>query len=150
MERVNPEETGSSLKRKRGRPPSSATRAAQAAREKAANTGLLPHEILLSIARGEPQKVWERNADGKLVSREVAVQDLDEIKSAAQAAAPYYAARISSVELISGIGDDDLDELIKRAAAEAEISLAPSGEGEAGAEEEEDNRPRSRSRNDFV
>lgn len=131
-------------KRPRGRPAGSHARMTQRAREEAANSGLLPHEILLSIARGEPQKVYERQADGTLKPREVAVATLDEIKSAATAAAPYYAARISSVELISGVSDDDLNEFIKSAAAEAGFSLGNGGDGE----EEEDARASSRSSTD--
>lgn len=104
-----------------------------AARESALRTGLLPHEILLSIARGEPQVLkvpGARRPDGSYETEEKLVGvSLEDVRDAAKAAAPYFAPKMSAVEVITGVGDDDLDELIKSAAAEAGVSIALGGEG---------------------
>lgn len=106
------------------------------AREQAQATGKLPHEILLSIARGEPQTILIPKPDGTTEEKLVAVQSLDDVRSAAQAAAPYYAPKISTVEVTQGVSDDDLIEFIKRAAEEAGLGLSFGGAGEAGGSEE--------------
>lgn len=111
---------------KGGRPVGSMNRMSMAAREAAARTGLLPHEILLSMARGEPVRIVKIGAEGE--RRETWQEvDLDTAKDAAKAAAPYYAPKMSTVELLSGVSDDDLNELLKGAAAEAGIDLAALG-----------------------
>lgn len=123
-------------KRGRGRPPGSHNVMSMKAREQAKATGKLPHEILLSIARGEPQTILVPKDDGSTEPKQVAVGGLDEIRAAAQAAAPYYAPRISTVEITQGVSDDDLNEFIKRAAKEAGLSIGPSGDGTSGGDEE--------------
>lgn len=128
-----------------GRKPNSTNRMSMAAREAAARTGLLPHEILLSIARGEPQTLKVPNDKGEVKERLVGVS-LEDVKDAAKAAAPYFAPKMSAVELISGVADDDLDELIKSAAAEAGFGLTTGGEGEEGEDEEAEDRPAGRRR----
>lgn len=67
-----------------GRKPTSVNRMSKAAREKAAETGILPHEFLLAVSQGH-------DIDGH---RPSFVERLD----AAKAAAPYYAPKLSSVE----------------------------------------------------
>lgn len=131
-----------------GRKPGSHNVMSKAAREAAAATGLLPHEILLSIARGEPQTLkMPVQVGGKTVIQETLVGvDLESIKDAAKAAAPYYAPKISTVEVISGVSDDDLDAIIARAAAEAGVSLGHGGEGEEGEDQAGANRPAGRKR----
>lgn len=109
-------------KRGRGRPEGSMNRLAREAREKAAATGLLPHEILLSMARGEPQTEFRVDADGKVTEKLVALS-IDQRMDSAKAAAPFYAPKINSVEVTTGISDADLDSLIASLAAEAGVSL---------------------------
>lgn len=119
-----------------GRKPGSTNVMSKAAREAARESGLLPHEILLSIARGEPQVLkvptGSRKADGSYEYEEQLVGvDLESIKDAAKAAAPYYAPKLSTVETIQGVSEDDLDAIIARAAAEAGVGLGTGGEGPA-------------------
>lgn len=112
-----------------GRKKGTLGRLAHEAREMAKQTGALPHEILLSMARGEPQlrKVIDP-ATGKQTGTLYQVPDLEQSKDAAKAAAPYYAPKISTVEVITNVSDEQLDEFIARAAAEAGISLGSGGE----------------------
>ena len=86
-----------------GRPYGSSSRMTQRAREEALKTGILPHEWLLKISRGEPieQKHWEIKYDkvGKEVSRTLITEEVyatfpDRI-DAAKSAAPYYAPRLA-------------------------------------------------------
>lgn len=100
----------------------------KAAREEAARSGRLPHEILLDIARGNPQTIRMPKPDGTTEDKLVGVS-LEQMADSAKAAAPYYAPKISTVEVISGVSDDDLDAIIARAASEAGVSLGPGGEG---------------------
>lgn len=125
--------------RKRGRPEGSANKMAREAREmaKATGDGRLPHEILLEIARGNPQKVLRTDADGApLIDPDtgefltkLVVPTLEDMQGAAKAAAPYFAPKMSTVEVIQGISDADLDQIIAGAAAEAGVSLSTGGEG---------------------
>ena len=117
-----------------GRPESSMNKMSRAAREEAARSGRLPHEILLDIARGNPQKLKVVMPDGRIEEQMVGIT-LEQLQDAAKAAAPYYAPKISTVELITGVSDDDLDEFIARAAAEAGVGLSVVGEGPEGEEE---------------
>lgn len=129
-----------------GRKPGSTNVMSKAARQAARETGLLPHEILLSIARGEPQVLRVPDpATGGTAERLVGVT-LEDIKDAAKAAAPYYAPKLSTVETIQGVSDDDLSTIIARAAAEAGISLGPGGGGEAEESETGEDRPARRKR----
>ena len=68
-----------------GRPQGATNRLSMRQREDAAKTGLLPHEFLLAVARGE-------NVDGH---KPTFAERLD----AAKTAAPYFAARLSSVRV---------------------------------------------------
>jgi hypothetical protein len=102
------------------------------ARELAASTGKLPHEILLNIARGIPIEVQEVQPDGTFKPKYEPVTP-DQVLDAAKAGAPYYAPKISTVEVVGNLDDATLDSLLERAAAEAGLSLAPGGEGKARA-----------------
>ncbi len=126
-----------------GRPKGSMSKIAEETRERAQATGLLPHEILLSMARGEPQTVYTPGEDGKVTEQLVALS-IDERRDAAKAAAPYYAPKISTVEVITGVGDDELDAIIKGAAAAAGVSIGFGGEGPEGGHEAEQGGGRSR------
>lgn len=134
--------------RKRGRPLGSLNKLAREARAKAAQTGLLPHEILLDIARGNPQKEsWTDQETGEIIVKHLPPAPMEMRVDAAKAAAPYFAPKISTVEVIQGVGDEDLDSIIARAAAEAGVSIGVDGEGEEDeAEERGATRPRTRVR----
>ena len=119
-------------KNKGGRPLGSLSRMTIAAREKAALTGDMPHEFLLRVARGEviPYKVLDQ--DTGEVRTEYTVPNFEQRVDAAKAAAPYYAPKISTVEVITGVSENELDAIIASAAAEAGVSLGFDGEGEEG------------------
>lgn len=68
-----------------GRKPGSTTKMANEARAQAQATGQLPHEFLLTVARGE--KIDET------------VPKLDQRIDAAKAAAPYFAPRMSATDV---------------------------------------------------
>lgn len=125
-------------KRGRGRPEGSMSKLAKEARERAQATGQLPHEILLDMARGNPQplKKATMDLDGVIEMKITGweVPNMDQRRDAAKAAAPYYAPKISTVEVISGASDDDLDQLIKQFATQAGVALAVGGEGETGSQ----------------
>lgn len=110
---------------------------------RAATSGLLPHEILLSIARGEQQDVHHWNPDAEPTDparkargergafvRSITYPDLAMRMSAAKDAAPYYAPKLAMMEMFNAASDDELDAAIVRLAAEAGIDLADAGEGE--------------------
>lgn len=124
-------------KNKIGRPEGSMNKLAREAREMAVKTGRLPHEILLDLARGHTVEQQVKDPEtGKTTTRYL-VPDLETIKDAAKAAAPYFAPKISTVEVIHGVSDDELDRIIALAAAEAGVSVSvgrtqPETEGEAG------------------
>lgn len=128
-------------KRRPGRPEGAANKMAREAREQAKLTGLLPNEILLSMARGEIQTEFELDPrTGKYVSKEVAL-NIEQRMDAAKAAAPYYAPKISTVEVITGVPDNELDRIIAQLAAEAGIDL-----GNGGEEQEDQVSPPARKR----
>lgn len=114
-------------KNKGGRPEGSMNKLAREAREIAARSGKLPHEILLDIARGNVIEQKFYADDGQPITRRL-IPDLEQIKDAAKAAAPYFAPKISTVEVIQGVNDDELDRIIALAAAEAGVSLSTGGE----------------------
>lgn len=121
--------------RKRGRPEGSTNRYTREAIEKAQQTGLLPHEILLSMARGEPQQ--EIHIDphtGKHITKYVPL-DVEQRKDAAKAAAPYFAPKISTVEVIKNVDDAELDRIIAELAAQTGVIAGDGGEEEEAAED---------------
>jgi hypothetical protein len=98
--------------------------------EQAKLQGLLPHELLLQVARGEPmhRMVVKRG----LIMEEPEAYDFQARLDAMKAAAPYYAPKISTVEVISGVPDAELDAIIARLAAEAGIDTGAHGESQTG------------------
>lgn len=100
----------------------------QAARLAAQATGLLPHEWLLAVARGEgiEQKRWKitvdrRGDETKELITEVIYPDFHMRQDSAKAAAPYYAPRLAAqtVDLSGTLGvtrmsDTELDEELRR------------------------------------
>jgi hypothetical protein len=103
-------------------------------REQAALTGKLPHEILLDMSRGLPVRIMvdsgKVDADGEKVFVESwQALDVEQVKDAAKAGAPFFAPKLSTVETMSGLTDEQLLEIATRAAAEAGISLGNDGAG---------------------
>jgi hypothetical protein len=90
--------------RGQGRKPGSVTRLSKEAIDAAKETGLLPHEWLLKVSRGEPieQKRWKDvlDEDGKVIDRELVEEvlypDFGTRMDAAKAAAPFYAPRLAT------------------------------------------------------
>jgi hypothetical protein len=136
--------------RGQGRKPGSVNRLQREAQERAKQEGELPHEILLKMARGLPVRVMvdsgKVNEDGsRIFVEEWKALDVEQVRDAAKAAAPYFAPKLSTVETITGLTDEQLDEIIRGAASEAEVSLSDDGEGPP-AEAEEPASPRKRIR----
>lgn len=90
-----------------GRPKGGKQIVSNQARAEAAATGLLPHEWLLKVARGEPipHKQWKVVYDkkGNELSRELVevevYADFATRIDAAKAAAPYYAPRLATQQV---------------------------------------------------
>lgn len=114
-----------------GRPQGSHQKLTNEARATAKLTGRLPHEILLDIARGNPQTIKLPLGNGKIEEKLVGVT-LEQLADAAKAAAPYFAPKISTVEVIHGVPDDELDNIIAQLASEAGIDLGNDGKGKTG------------------
>lgn len=119
--------------RRTGRPPGAKnkrTLALQAASKTGLppDLGMLPHVWLLRIMQGYPV------AHGKDKQGKAALYfpTMEERIECAKAAAPYFAPRLSSVEVIKGLTDHELDAIIAGAAAEAGVSLGAGGEGGEG------------------
>lgn len=117
------------------------------ARRQAKETGELPHEFLLRVCRGELIKgyAWDALKECRVAVYESA--DMATRIDAAKAAAPYYAPKLSAVEVVGTVigkaTDDELNALIATFAAEAGLSLGIGGACEAA---EEDARPAARRR----
>lgn len=115
-------------KNKGGRPVGALSRLAKENRERAAATGELPHEFLLRVARGE---VIYRDFIDPVSGSKTQVQehyDLPVRIDAAKAAAPYFAPKISTVEVINGVPDNELDAIIAQLTAEAGANSGADGE----------------------
>ena len=97
-----------------GRPKGAVQKITTQAREAAAETGLLPHEWLLKVSRGEPieQKRWKTiyDAKGKEKGRELITEevyaDFPTRIDAAKAASPFYAPKLA-VQTVSVTGNSD-------------------------------------------
>ena len=111
-----------------GRKPNSTNRLAKEAREKAQASGELPHEFLLRIARGEVITREYRNPATGHIEIVEEQYSFDDRKDAAKAAAPYFAPKISTVEVIRGVADDELDSIIAKLAAETGFGPSDGGE----------------------
>jgi len=97
-----------------GRPKGALSKVTAKAKQAAMETGLLPHEWLLMVSRGEgiKHKRWVIKYDAKgneksrdLVEEEVYV-DFPTRIDAAKAAAPFYAPRLA-VQTVSVSGNSD-------------------------------------------
>jgi hypothetical protein len=112
-----------------GRPKGAVTRVSLIARAEAKALGLLPHEWLLKIARGEPveQTYWKDVLDsrGNFKCKELVTEDIyptiDMRADCAKAAAPYYAPRLATQVItvrtaedkFNDMDDKSLDDMIK-------------------------------------
>jgi len=104
-----------------GRKPGSVNRLAKDAIVAAKATGVLPHEWLLSVARGEPiaHKRWDikRDENGKEISRElvdeVIYPDFPVRMDAAKSAAPFYAPRLATQTVSVQGGNEAVAEALK-------------------------------------
>lgn len=83
-----------------GRPKGAKSRWARENIEAARASGdaRLPHEILLSFARGEAQYVRTMNPQTKEITIHTVFPDLDQQQSAANMAAPYFAPKLAQVQ----------------------------------------------------
>lgn len=106
------------------------SRLAQEAVDAAKASGELPHEFLLRMARGQP--VFREVVDSETgeITRIQETYGIEERKDAAKAAAPYFAPKISTVEVITGVQDSELDSIIAKLAAETGLGLGASGESQ--------------------
>ena len=138
----------SDVPNKGGRPVGSLQKRTQADVDKARSTGKLPHEILLDIARGDPTRFVDIDPRTNLHTvRWEGSADIDVRLDAAYKAAPYYAPKLATVEVLQGVSDDDLDSLIASLLHQAGLGALVGGEGEADGEDEEaPSRPRRRLR----
>jgi len=105
-------------------------------RERAALTGMLPHEILLTLARGEPIQQRILNPETGEVRLLPHYPDIKTMVEAAKAASPYYAPKLAATQILPGVSDADLDELITSLAAEAGVTVGPGRESEEGEDQE--------------
>jgi hypothetical protein len=99
------------------------------ARAEAKLAGMLPHEFLLAVVRGDTirQRVVNNviNKQGKVIGQEIqefdVIPDFQMRVDAAKAAAPYYAPRLATQvvtirgreDVLNQLSDDQLDQAIK-------------------------------------
>lgn len=87
-----------------GRPKGALSKVTAKAKQAAMETGLLPHEWLLKVSRGEPieHKRWvvKYDKNGKEVGRELVTEevyaDFPTRIDASKAAAPFYAPKLAT------------------------------------------------------
>jgi hypothetical protein len=82
----------------KGRPPGAINKFSASVIDKAAAEGLLPHEILLSFARGERQVHRKENPETGEVVETGFYPDPDMRLTAANMAAPYFAPKLAQVQ----------------------------------------------------
>jgi hypothetical protein len=82
----------------KGRPPGTKNKLSHQAVEFARATGLMPHEILLSFARGERQVHRKENPETGEVEETGFYPDPDMRLTAANMAAPYFAPKLAQVQ----------------------------------------------------
>ena len=95
-----------------GRPKGSRQKLTTQARADAMAMGLLPHEWLLKITRGEAIEqrsyIVKRDRNGKIKSKELVIEDvypnLEQRIDCAKAAASYYAPKLSTQQVTASLG----------------------------------------------
>jgi len=104
-----------------GRPKGRTNSVTAEARKAAAESGLLPHEWLLKVSRGEPieQKRWkiiydkQGNEKGRELITEEVYADFPTRIDAAKAASPYYAPRLAVQNVSINANSDAVAETLK-------------------------------------
>ena len=104
-----------------GRPKGSLSKVTAKAKQAAMETGLLPHEWLLKVSRGEgiTHKRWviKYDAKGKELSRELVEEevytDFSTRLDAAKAASPFYAPKLATQTISVGTNSDAVSEALK-------------------------------------
>lgn len=104
-----------------GRPIGAVNRVAKEAIAAAKAEGILPHEWLLNIVRGEPvkQERWQikRDHSGREISRELVAEliypEFSVRMDAAKAAAPFYAPRLATQTVSVQGGNEAVAEALK-------------------------------------
>jgi len=112
-----------------GRPKGAISSVSMKAKAAAAESGMLPHEWLLMVSRGEPiehhRLVVEKDGDGKEIHREyvkeMAYPDMDVRIDAAKAAAPFYAPKLAAQVVKVGGETDDLASVFANLAAQLPV-----------------------------
>jgi hypothetical protein len=75
--------------------------------------GELPHEFLLRIVRGEEIRHGKDKETGQPI---YVTPTIEQRIECAKAAAPYFAPKLSTIEVVKNLTDDNLDDIIKAAA----------------------------------
>lgn len=104
-----------------GRPKGRTNSVTAEARKAAAESGILPHEWLLKVSRGEPieQKRWkivydkQGNEKGRELITEEVYADFPTRIDAAKAASPYYAPRLAVQNVSINANSDAVSETLK-------------------------------------
>lgn len=107
--------TQGGARRGAGRPKGRLATVTEKAREAAMETGMLPHQWLLMVARGEPvpHKRWkitydkQGNEKSKELIEEEFYADFPTRIDAAKAAAPFYAPKLAVQTVSIGTGSTD-------------------------------------------
>jgi hypothetical protein len=110
-------------KRPRGRPKGTVNKLSLEAIEWAKQTGELPHQFLLRVSQGQMIATEVLHPDTGEVKVLYHIPDFETRVDAAKSAAPYFAPKLSAVQMMQQVADDQLDEIIKGLAAEADVSL---------------------------
>lgn len=111
-------------KRPPGRPKGALNKLSNAAREHAAATGELPHMFLLRITRGEVISTDVMDPVTGELRKVYQVPDLPMRMDAAKAAAPYFAPKLSAVEVATSLTDEELNLMLQQYGAQAGLQLA--------------------------
>lgn len=101
-----------------GRKPGIKNKMQARAVEEAKKVGMLPHEFLLAVARGEVELLDVKTIDGEPIEFHRKPRAAERI-AAATAAAPYYAPRLQNVQMdakvsLADLSDAALDQQIAR------------------------------------
>ena len=113
-----------------GRPKGAISKVSAAEARAAAESGLLPHEWLLKVSRGEgiEHTRWNitRDEDGNEISRELVSEivyaEFPIRIDAAKAASPFYAAKLTA-QAISITGTDAVAQTLKHIAEKLPVLL---------------------------
>ncbi|CAE6958822.1 hypothetical protein R70211_06785 [Paraburkholderia domus] len=105
-----------------GRKPGSVARMMEDARDKAAETGELPHEFLLRVVRGEDTFDDYVTVRGKPLMRK-RKPSFAERMDAAKAAAPYYQPRLAHAD-IAHTGHFTLEQVAASVAPQTTVAVA--------------------------